>query len=95
MTTKDNATMPASLEAEGRMTTRAQSPDLEPLNTYELRAIKNGFAWVAEEQNAASETVRSVTESHFGVDDVAALPRKDYDEVIRFLVDLRLNEVTQ
>jgi hypothetical protein len=94
MTTKNDASMSAG-EAARRVTTRAQTPGLERLNGYELRAITNGFAWVAEEQNATLETVRSVTEGHFGVDDVAALPRKDYDDVIRFLVELRLDEVKQ
>ena len=94
MSTKKSAAWPASIEAARRVTTRAQSPGLELLNGYELQAIENALAWVAEEQDAPPETVRSVTQTHFGVNNVAALPRKDYDEVIRFLVGLRLDELS-
>ena len=93
MTTKDNATMPECLEAEGQVTARAQSPGLELVNGYELQAIENLAAWVAEEQDAAPETVRSVTEASFGVHDVGVIPRKSYDEVVRFLLDLHLDDI--
>jgi hypothetical protein len=63
------------------------------LNGYELQAIENLFAWVAKEQNAAPETVRSMTAASFGAHDVGAIPRRDYDEVIRFLLDLRLDDM--
>ena len=93
MTTKDNASMPASLEAEGHVTTRDERPGLELVNRYELQAIENLVAWVAEEQDAAPETVRSITEARFGTRCAAAIERKDYDEAIRFLVSLRLDEI--
>lgn len=94
MTMKNNASMSAG-EVARHVIKRAQSPGLEPLNEYELWAIKNAFAWVAEEQNAGMETVQSMTESRFGVEDISVLPREDYDEVIHFLVKLGLNEVKQ
>lgn len=74
------------------VTIRARSPSLQSLNECELRAIENLFAWVAAEQDTAPETVRAVTEVRFGKDEVGQLERKDYDEVIRFLVDLRIDE---
>jgi len=92
MTTKNNATRAANMEAVRRAITRAQSPGLELLNGYELQAIEYLVAWVAEEQDTAPETVRSVTGARFGTGDVAGLRREDYDEVIRFLVGLRLDE---
>jgi hypothetical protein len=32
--------------------------------------------------------------ARFGVDETDALARKDYDEVIRFLLDLRIGDTT-
>ena len=93
MTTKDNATLPASIEIGRSLTTQAQNPSPELVNGYELRAIEDLAAWVAEEQGAAPETVRGITEASFRVHDVAAIPRKSYDEVVRFLLDLRLDDI--
>jgi hypothetical protein len=93
MTTKDNSTMPASLEAEGHVIKRPRFLRPELLNGYELQAIENLVAWVAEEQDAAPETVLSITEASFGAHDVGGIPRKSYDEVVRFLLDLRLDDV--
>ncbi len=76
-----------------KVITRARSPGMEPLNTYELQAVYNLFAWAAEEQDTAEETVRGITAARFGVEDVGALQRKDYDEVIRFLVGLRIGDM--
>jgi hypothetical protein len=95
MRMKDNPTTPVHFEAEGHGTTNPQIQSPNVVNRYERQVIESLTAWVAEEQNAALETVRSVTEGHFGVDEVAVLPRKDYDDVIRFLVELRLDEVKQ
>ena len=92
MPTKKYATMPAHIEA-GPKVTRVHSAGVELVNAIELQAIRNLFAWVAEEQDAAEETVESITAAHFGSDDVEDLARKDYDEVIRFLVDLRIHEL--
>jgi hypothetical protein len=61
----------------------------DPLNAYELQAICNLFTWAAAEHGAAETKLRDITAEHFGVRDVRELQRKDYDEVIRFLVDLR------
>jgi hypothetical protein len=66
---------------------------MEPLNAIELQAIYNLFAWAAEEQDTTQETVQGITAARFGVPDVGALQRKDYDDVIRFLVDLRLGDM--
>lgn len=75
------------------VTTRVRSLVLHTMNERELQAIYNLLAWVADEQDTAPETVRSITETRFGVDDVTGLQRKDYDEVIRFLVDLRIDDM--
>ena len=92
MPTKKHATMPAYIKA-GPTVTRVQGAGVEPINAIELQAIRNLFAWVADEQDTAEETVESITVAQFGAYDVEDLARKDYDEVIRFLVDLRIDEL--
>jgi hypothetical protein len=92
MRTKNNG-MQMGMDIPQAVTTRVSAPGLEPMNSYELRAIENLCAWIAEEQDAAPETVRSVTEASFRAHDVGAIPRKDYDEVIRFLLGLRLDDI--
>jgi len=81
------------VEAAPRVMTLVQSPVLQTMNARELGAIYSLFAWVAAEQDTLPETVREITEARFETADVAVLPRKDYDEVIRFLVDLRIDEL--
>jgi hypothetical protein len=92
MTVK-NKGMLAGIDIAQVVTSQVNAPGLEPLNRHELQAIENLCAWVAEEQDVAPETVRSVTEVSFGAHDVGAILRKDYDEVIRFLLDLSLNDM--
>lgn len=92
MTVRNKSTL-AGVGVPDAVTTRVSAPGLEPMNSYELRAIENLCAWIAEEQDAAPETVRSVTEASFRAHDVGAIPRKDYDEVIRFLLGLRLDDI--
>ena len=72
---------------------RVQSAALQTLNERELQSVYSLLEWVAVEQDTARDTVDGVTAARFGVEDVTALPRKDYDEVIRFLVDLRIDEL--
>jgi hypothetical protein len=93
MRTKDNPTTPVHLEAEGHVTTNPQIQSPDVVNGYELQAIENLSAWVAEEQELAPEAVRSITEASFGVRDVGAIPRNIYDDVIRFLIDLRIDDI--
>ncbi len=76
-----------------QVTDHMQAYGLKPLKDIELKSIYALFAWVANEQGAAEETVQMMTEARFGVDSVTNLPQKDYDEVIKFLVDLRIDEM--
>ena len=81
-----NDTRPVSL-------TLIQSGAMQKLNAYELGAIRSLFLWVAMEQDTTPETVRRITQSRFEASDIATLPRKSYDDVINFLVNLRIDEV--
>ena len=69
-------------------TAAGNTPALETLNTRELTAIGNLFVLAATEQDTTQEAIRSITAARFGAADIAAVPRKDYDDVIRFLVEL-------
>ena len=80
-------------EAAPRVSTRAHSAALQTLNEWELQSIYNLSAWVAAEQDTARDTVQGITAGRFGVENVTELPRKDYDDVIRFLLDLRIDEL--
>jgi DNA-binding XRE family transcriptional regulator len=93
MTTENNAATPAGMETNRPVAARARSPGLELLNVYELQVIENLFTWVSAEQEVAPEAVRSLTEASFATHDVAAIHREDYEKVIQFLVDLRLDEI--
>jgi hypothetical protein len=79
--------------ATWQVSSRAQSFGLKPLHDRELKSVHALLVWVANEQGAAPETVQAITETHFGVPDVKKLRQKDYDEVIKFLVDLRIDEL--
>ena len=62
------------------------------LNELEVTSVRALVAYVAHTQSASDVTVCEVLGAKFGAPDVGALRRRDYDEVIRFLVDLKLNE---
>lgn len=92
MPTQNDTAMPARIEAGRQITTRGLDHGTNRLNAYELQAIYRVIAWVAVEQDTAETIVHTITAARFGVNDVGALPRKKYDDVIRFLVDLRLDD---
>jgi hypothetical protein len=92
MTTKP-VSRPNSFEGAARVVTWVQSPVLQPMNEREMTVIHSLFAWVAAEQDTNPDTVREITEARFASDEQGGLKRKDYDDVIRFLVDLRIDEM--
>lgn len=63
------------------------------LNHNELKTIYALLAYVSYNQHVRQDVVRHAIEKRFKVSDVNYLQQKDYDEVIRFLVDLRLDEL--
>lgn len=63
------------------------------LNQSEFNAVTSLVAYVAYAQNTNEEKVRNVFKTAFGVNDIKTLPPAQYDEAIRFLVDLRFDGV--
>lgn len=64
-----------------------------PLNQNELKSVKAVIAYVAYTQNVSKETVSSVLTTAFGVESVTEISQGHYDDVIRYLVDLRMDEI--
>ncbi len=65
----------------------------KPLNKIELQAVFGMIAYVAYNQNVDETTVCEVLTSHFGVNEVKALPSRLYQNAIEYLVDLKMNKV--
>jgi len=81
------------LSASSHTADRVQGNDVQTLNENELKSVYALLAYVAHNENIQQETVQSLVEASFGVNHVTKLPQKDYDDVIRFLVDLRIDEL--
>jgi hypothetical protein len=71
-----------------RAEARGQAPEAETLNALELTAIESLFALAAAEQDTTRDTIQTLTARRFGAPNISAVARKDYDDVIRFLVEL-------
>jgi hypothetical protein len=84
----------AAMNGINRFDTAKRDTDylMKPLNELEVTSVRALVAYVAHTQSASDVTVCEVLGAKFGAPDVGALRRRDYDEVIRFLVDLKLNE---
>lgn len=87
------ADSPVFSKASRHVSGIAKCQSLQPLGAPEIASLHTLFGWVANEQGFAEETVAAVTEAHFGVSHVGGLKQKDYDEVVKFLVDLRIDEM--
>lgn len=59
-----------------------------PLNENELKSVRAMIAYTACEQHVSQDVVSSVVETRFGAESVRHLCSRDYERVIRFLVDV-------
>lgn len=64
------------------------------LNHTELKAIAALVAYVASTQGVSEEWVRSVLAAFFGVYDIKTIFSEDYDDAIRFLIELSIGKAT-
>jgi hypothetical protein len=76
-----------------QVTNRVHSSELQALNSRELQSIYSLLGYIAHNENVYQDQVENIVGDKFAVDQVAALKKKDYEEVIRFLVDLRIDEL--
>ncbi len=65
----------------------------EPVNKIELQAIYGMISYVAHDQKVGEDIVGEIMTAHFGVDSVAALPSRLYQNAIEYLVDLQINNI--
>lgn len=65
----------------------------KPVNKIEMQAIYGMIAYVAHDQNVGEEIVIEIMTSHFGVDSVAGLPARLYQNAIEYLVDLKISNI--
>lgn len=65
----------------------------KPVNKVESNALCGMIAYVANEQNVGEEIVGEIMTSHFGVDNVADLPARFYQNAIEYLVDLKISNI--
>jgi hypothetical protein len=63
------------------------------INEYELQSVRALIMWAAEENKISEDTVREIIKTKFDADEITKLRRRDYDDAIRFLVDLQLEMV--
>jgi|GEM_PF-5672890 hypothetical protein len=63
------------------------------VNNLELTSIKALLAYTAYDKRVSEDVVRDVFSTRFGINDVEKLPRKAYDDAIRFLVDIQLQMI--
>ncbi|HBM91399.1 MAG TPA: hypothetical protein DD400_05970 [Rhodospirillaceae bacterium] len=66
---------------------------VERINERELTSIYALLAYVSYNQNVRQETVQTILETEFRVDNVAKISRNDYMRAIEFLVDVKTDEI--
>ncbi len=65
----------------------------DTLTDIELTAITGIIAYVAHTYNASEDTVTAILTTAFNVNSVHDIPRKSYDEALRYMADLNFGEV--
>lgn len=69
------------------------SDELLPIDNGRLRSIATLCTWVANEQASHYETIHSIVLTRFSVAQLSQLRKMDFDNVVKMLVDLRVNDV--
>ena len=60
----------------------------ECLNQNEAMSVRALVAYVAFTHDISEQVVCSIVEKHFCVEEIRKISRKDYDDAIKYLVDL-------
>jgi hypothetical protein len=72
---------------------RVLGQGVQTLNANELKSVYALLAFIAHNENIQQETVQAIVEASFNVNHIEKLQHKDYEDVIRFLIDLRIDEM--
>jgi hypothetical protein len=70
-------------------TTQVSPNATDTINNLELMSIKSLLAYTAYNKSIGEDVIHEIFSTHFGIDKVEKLPRKSYDDAIRFLVDIQ------
>lgn len=81
----------AQIRASSQVQDRLRHKMITPLETKSLYALAH---YAADHNHVAPREVFATVENRFGVDHVTHLDQQDYEAAIRFLVDLKLDELT-
>jgi hypothetical protein len=65
----------------------------EELLHHEMITVSAMIHWMANERKVSSELVQAILETQFGVNNIQKLKRKHFDDIIKFLIDIRIKEV--
>ncbi len=76
-----------------RNTPDSGSSSGELLNSHSLLALYAVLAHVASSHDMPQELVQTLVEAEFSVDHVAKIPQRDFQGVMAFLLDLRMDEI--
>jgi len=69
---------------------RANEPALNEMEQTSIRAL---VAYTAHDKGVNEEVVHTLVETRFGVDDFSKIHGSDYEEAVRYLVDLNPKEI--
>jgi hypothetical protein len=67
--------------------------DCSPVAAHEANAIMTLVALVSSEQNMNEEVICELVAQRFRVPAIEQLQRRQYDEVVRYLIDLDIREL--
>jgi hypothetical protein len=81
------------LKTSGHAADRIACQQMKFVDENQLKAINAMAAYVAYNKHIEQSLVQVSVETRFGVDKVEKLPQKNYEETIRFLVDLCVEEL--
>jgi hypothetical protein len=71
---------------------KASNRTMASLNENELKSVLALIAYTACEQRVSQDVVSSVVETRFGAESVSDIHSHDYEEVVRFLVDMNVDQ---
>ena len=61
------------------------------MDKNQLKSLGALISYVSHEQNVDFETVKCIIEAKFGVDNIGQLKATNYDDIVRFIVDFRID----
>lgn len=67
--------------------------DGECLNRLEAESVATLIAYTAHSEEISESVVRDMVASRFYADDISKIHSRDYDSVVRYLVDFRPKEI--